>query len=119
MRIFLIGCCVLLASCGTYEWQHKSLGPAQADAQLLKCEEKALKLYPTLVTQDVSGGKSKTAASNCAGVKEGSKAAIACSQGGSKSYGASTYSRDINRSDRERATRRCMGAEGWRRVKVD
>jgi len=118
LAITLAATSVLFTGCATYEWQHSTKDATQAEAALLACEEKALKLYPTLITKDVSGGRAKGASSACAAAAKGSKAAAQCVTHGGKARGASTYSRDINRTDRNRVKNTCMRAAGWRQVEV-
>jgi hypothetical protein len=118
IAITLAATCVLFTGCATYEWQHAEKDASQADAALLACEEKALKLYPTLITKDVTAGRAKGGDAVCAAAKKGSNSAAQCVATGGKARGASTYSRDINRNDRNRVKTSCMRAAGWRQVEV-
>lgn len=101
-----------LAGCTQYAWIHDSKSTSLADKELLRCEERAVSVYPTTVATDVSGGRNEGASTAC----DSSNKSASCATTTGKSTGISSRTRDINSSNRRAYIKRCMRADGWRQV---
>lgn len=105
---------VALAGCTQYAWVHDSKSFTEVDKDMLDCEDKAASVYPTAVATNVSGGRSDGTTTACGA---GDKSA-GCVTTTGRSTGVSSYSRDLNESNRRNYINRCMRAGGWRQVEI-